>query len=57
MVKSLSKGKYIQAQLTIADVRLTLREHLPEQYFTAFLHLLEAFNIGVRIIDNKKNEM
>ncbi|XP_059165367.1 leucine-rich repeat serine/threonine-protein kinase 1-like [Physella acuta] len=56
-LKSLSKGKYTQAQLTIADVRQTLRDHLPEQYFTAFLHLLEAFNIGVRIIDNKKNEI
>ncbi|KAH9505158.1 hypothetical protein Btru_058854, partial [Bulinus truncatus] len=56
-LKSLKRGKIIQTHMSIYEVKKIVTKSLNEEYFISFLQLLEAFNIGIRIVDSFKNEI
>ncbi|XP_059165398.1 leucine-rich repeat serine/threonine-protein kinase 1-like isoform X2 [Physella acuta] len=56
-LKTLSERRYPKAHVSICEVKEVIEDRLPEEYFTAFLLLLEAFNIGIRTTDNEGNKI
>lgn len=57
LLQSLTRNNITLTHMTIDDVKKSVAKHLKEEFFVAFLHLLEAFNIGIRIVDSYKKEM
>ncbi|KAH9499154.1 hypothetical protein Btru_004266 [Bulinus truncatus] len=45
------------AHLTIDEIKDIVQGDLKDDFFTAFLDLLEVFNIGIKIIDNMNKEI
>ncbi|XP_055884089.1 leucine-rich repeat serine/threonine-protein kinase 1-like [Biomphalaria glabrata] len=56
-LESLTRNNITLTHMTIDDVKKSVAKHLKEEFFVAFLHLLEAFNIGIRIVDSYKKEI